>query len=253
VARRAEELLDRAAEIETELQELAAGQSGLLRVAGFSTAWASFLPPAIAEFSRERPDVRLELDELEPEPSLEALLGGRLDVAVVYLFEGVRDELDRRLDCVHLLDDPYALALPRGHPVAARPRISLSELAGDRWLSPPLADPYAETLRDLLRTEGGFAPRVHETRDVAMAQPLIAAGVAVGALPALNLLRPHEGIVVRPLPAAPLARSVFAVRVAAHRSPLVDPLITGLEAAAAETRESIAGRFTSGPVAGPPA
>ena len=42
---------------------------------------------------------------------------------------------DGTLDCVHLLDDPYAIALPSRHPLAVRPEVTLADLAGD---VPPL-------------------------------------------------------------------------------------------------------------------
>lgn len=243
VLRRAEDLIDRARAIEAELQALAGGRAGLLRVGGFSTAWATFLPPAISAFGHAHPDVRLELDQLEPPAAVDAVLSGRLDVAILYRFEGGEEDLDERLSRVHLLDDPYALALPRGHLLADRSALRLADLAGDRWLSPPVEEPYTETLLDLLRSEGGFTPRFHETRDVAMAQPLIAAGLAVGVLPALNLLRPHPGIVVKPLPAAPLARSVYAIRVAQHDSPAVERLLAALVESAGEVGRTIADRF----------
>jgi DNA-binding transcriptional LysR family regulator len=239
VLRRADALLAGAEEIEAELGALASGRAGRLRVAGFSTAWATFMPPAISAFGGERPGVELELEPLEPEPAIAALLSGRIDVAVFYAFRGRGPEVDERLELVHLLDDPYALALSRSHPLARRKRLPLSDLAEERWLSPPADEPYAEELRELLRAEGVTQPRFQETRHIAMAQPLIAAGLAVGVLPALNLVRPHPGIVVRPLPAAPLARSVYAARLAAHESAAAREMIAGLLAAAGEV--SVAG------------
>jgi DNA-binding transcriptional LysR family regulator len=243
VLRRAEDLIGNAEAIERELNALAGGRAGLLRVGGFSTAWATFLPPAIAAYGHEHPEVRLELDELEPGPGADALLNGRLDVVVVYLFEDRRPELDPRLERVHLLDDPYAIALPRDHRLARRAALGLEDLAEDRWLSPPAGEPYSEALRDLLRDEGGFTPQFHETRDIAMAQPLIAAGLAVGMLPALNLLQPHAGVVVRSLPAAGLARSVFALRLARHDSVATDRMVAALTEAAGQAAGAIAEGF----------
>jgi CHRD domain/LysR substrate binding domain len=56
--------------------------------------------------------------------------------------------------------------------------------------------------------EQGFEPDVaFETEDVAMAQPLVSAGLAVALLPALSLLPLQEGVAVVPLDSSPPARS----------------------------------------------
>jgi DNA-binding transcriptional LysR family regulator len=58
-------------------------------------------------------------------------------------------------------------------------------------------------LQQFCREHGGFEPRLeYPTDDVAMAQPLIAAGLAVALLPSLNLAHPHPGVTVRQLPHA---------------------------------------------------
>src|SRR4051794_28340650 len=89
VLRHAEDLLGRAATIERDLAGLAQGESGLLRLGGFYTAWATFMPAAVAAYSRDRPRVQLELRQLEPAPARRTLRAGDLDLAVVYRFIGV--------------------------------------------------------------------------------------------------------------------------------------------------------------------
>src|SRR6266480_7083861 len=53
----AEALLGQAAAIEDELVALASGDAGRLRLAGFYTAWSTFLPGAVAGFARAHPRV----------------------------------------------------------------------------------------------------------------------------------------------------------------------------------------------------
>ena len=84
VLARAETLLDGAAALERELREVARGEAGLLRMGGFFTAWATFVPGAVSAFSRARPRVQLELEQLEPEIALPRVQAGDLDVAVTY-------------------------------------------------------------------------------------------------------------------------------------------------------------------------
>jgi DNA-binding transcriptional LysR family regulator len=233
VLTRAEELIARAEAIEAELRALAGGELGTLRLGGFSTAWTTFLPAAVAAYSREHPQVELELDLLEPEPALHALRRGDLDLAVVYLFPEKSGPLDERIERFHLLDDPYALVLPARHPLAKRRRIEFSDLAEERWIIPPASAPYSQTLHDLLREYGGFTPKAHETRDIAMAQPLIATGLAVGLLPTMSLVQRHPGVVVRNLPSGAMARSVWALRMARRRTPSDEAMIAAISREAA--------------------
>lgn len=206
----ADALLGQAASVERELAALARGETGTLRFAGFATAWATFLPEAVAAFSRLHPGVQLELHQMEPEPAARAVRAGELDLAVLYRFDAPPD--DGALQWTSLMTDPYAVALPVGHRLAGRRRITLRSLAHERWVSPPPRERYAQVLLDLCRTHGGFTPQVgFETADVAMAQPIVAAGLAVAMLPALALVPTQAGVVVRPLSSTPPAREVWAL------------------------------------------
>jgi DNA-binding transcriptional LysR family regulator len=227
----ADELLAQAATVERELAALSRGESGTLRVGGFYTAWATFLPSAVAAFSRRYPRVQLELRQLEPQPAVRGVRTGELDLAVVYRFDDA--DADGLLRWTRLLDDPYAVALPADHPLAERERVALGELAAQRWVSPPSDDLYAQVLRRLCRELGDFEPDVaFETQDIAMAQPLVAAGLAVALLPALGLLPTHARVVVRPLSSTPPARSIWAVRPANRPAPAVAAMLDAVTEAA---------------------
>jgi len=204
----ADALLAQADAVERELAALTKGESGTLRMGGFFTAWATFLPTGVAAFSRAHPG-GVELHQLEPAPAIRGVRAGELDLAVVYGF-GSPDEA--ALEWTHLLDDPYAVALPSRHRLAARREVTLADLAGERWVSPPSDTPYTQVLRRLCREHGDFEPDVaYETGDIAMAQPIVAAGLAVALLPALGLVPTHAGVTVRGLRSTPAARSVWTV------------------------------------------
>lgn len=228
----ADGLLAQAEAVERELAALVKGESGSLRMGGFFTAWATFLPGAVAAFSRAHPAVALELHQLEPAPAIRGIRAGELDLAVVY---GFGPPGDSALEWSHLLDDPYAIALPSRHPLAARQQVSLAELAGERWTSPPADHAYSQILRDLCRELGGFEPDVaYETGDIAMAQPIVAAGLAVALLPALGLVPVHAGVTVKRLQSTPPARSVWTVRPRHRRAPVATAMNEALAHAARE-------------------
>lgn len=230
----ADGLLGQAASVERELASLARGEWGTLGLCGFFTAWATFMPRAVAAFSRARPRVKLELRQLEPEPALRAVRARELDLAVVYGFDAPGDERD--LSWTHLLDDAFVVALPAGDPLATRDDLTLADLAGRRWVCPPPDHHYTRMLRRLSAEHGGFLPDVaFETGDIAMVQPLVAAGLAVAAVPALTLRPRQEGVVLRPLRSPPLARSVWAVTPSSRPAPAVPGMVAALRAAARES------------------
>src|SRR3954451_19568343 len=74
--------LARLAAAEDELEAIAGLRGRRLRLASFTTAGATLVPLAIAEFSRLHPGVELSLVEAEVEDSVPALKAGELDVAL---------------------------------------------------------------------------------------------------------------------------------------------------------------------------
>jgi DNA-binding transcriptional LysR family regulator len=227
----AETLLAQAAAIEIDLAALTRGDVGRLRLAGFYTAWSTFLPTAIAEFAAGHPGVDLELEQLDPPAALQQLRAGELDLAVIYRFQpgDPADDPEARLASTYLAHDPYALAVPTTGLLARKGRLRVADLADASWCCAPLGSPATVILQQFCREHGGFEPRLdYPTDDVAMAQPLIAAGLAVALLPALNLAQPHPGVTVRQLPHTPPGRGVWCVRPVHQRLPAGTAMIGAL-------------------------
>jgi DNA-binding transcriptional LysR family regulator len=227
----AEALIAQAAAVEADLSALTSGDVGRLRLAGFYTAWSTFLPAAVADFSSAHPRVQLKLEQLDPPAALRRLRAGELDLAVIYRFQpgDPADDPEARQGSTCLAHDPYALALPATSPLARKGRLEVADLADASWCSAPLGSPQAVLLQQFCRERGGFEPKLeYPTEDVAMAQPLIAAGLAVALLPSLNLAPPHPGVTVRQLPDAPPGRDVWCVRPAHQRLPAATEMISAL-------------------------
>jgi len=249
----AEALLGQAAAIEDDLAALASGETGRLRLAGFYTAWSTFLPSAVADFVRSRPQVRVEIEQHDPPAALRRLRAGEIDLAVIFRFDpgDPAEDPGNQLLSTHLAHDPYALAVPAGSPLARRGRLKVADLAEASWCSAPLGSPAAVLMQQYCREHGGFEPRLeYQTHDVAMVQPLIAAGLAVALLPALNVVQPYPGVAVRQLPQAPPGRDIWCVRPANRQLPAVPPMVEALQRAAERFGRSHARRGRPG--AGPP-
>jgi len=202
------------AQIEAAEQDLAAvlGVSGgRLRAASFPSAGATLMPLAIAIFRRGHPDVTLTLAEGEPEEIAPRLRAGEFDLALLFKFPGVGEDLDAGLRSVTLLEDPLHVALPREHPLASGRPLELADLREEEWVQTSAASPGARHVVRLCLS-ARFEPRVSfESDDYETVQGLVAAGVGVALIPRLALTRVHPGIAVRELSPRSPVRKVVAV------------------------------------------
>ena len=193
----AEAVLARLDEAQQELGEIAGLRRGRLRLASFPTAIATLVPRAIVLFNHRHPGVELTVLDDHLQGLLPRLARWELDLVLIYGHEAL-PEPTVRLEQTHLLDDPFELVLPDGHPLAGRTSVALEELAGETWISGTPDSAYARIVLHSCR-EAGFEPRVaFGSDDYNAVQAFVAVGLGVAILPAWP--SPSPG---RPLPASP--------------------------------------------------
>ncbi len=240
----AEGILARLDSAQAALDAIAGLRGGRLRIASFPTAGATLMPVAIAMFAASYPDVELTLSEGEPEEIVPRLTAGEIDLALLFEFAEPLPLRDSRR--VGLLDDPLHLALPRQHPLVARERIRMEDLADESWVQTSRSSAGA---RHVVRCchAAGFEPNVSfESDDYQTVQGLVAAGVGVALIPELALSVPREDIAIRSLSPAPPLRRVFAAVPGGGRLGPAAPAMLGI-------LEQAAARLTgSGPPAASP-
>jgi DNA-binding transcriptional LysR family regulator len=237
----AEGILARLDSAEAALSAIAGLRGGRVRMASFPTAGATLMPVAIAEFRATYPDVELTLAEGEPEDIVPRLRAGELDLALLFEFEG-QTPLAEELSRTELLEDPMYLALPRGHRLADKARLRLSDLAAESWIQTSHESPCA---RHVVRCchAAGFEPSVSfESDDYHTVQGLVAAGVGVALIPQLALSAVREDIVTRSLSPGPPLRRVIAATPAGARLVPGAPAMLGVLQATAERYEKQRGR-----------
>jgi DNA-binding transcriptional LysR family regulator len=229
---------------EDELRAVAGLESGILRMSGFLTACNSFVPAALARFEAAHPDVEVRLEQLEEPEALSRLRSGDHDLAVMYrVWEASEKRHDRPgegFDEVYLADDPYRVVLPPTHPLARRRTLRLSDLAAERFITPPAEGfllPY-RTMLDRLCADAGFEPDVaHVVNDITVARALVAAGLGVAVLPELALPEPRLDVAVRPVRDIQPFRSLHATWLRDRRVPAAAHMVAYLvDAASARLR-----------------
>ncbi len=235
----AQVVLARLAAAEAELEAIAGVRGGRVRLASFSTASASLLPPALARFSQRHPDVELTFSDTEPEDALQMLRAAELEVAVVFQFHGLTAQESERLyggiELHPLVEDPMYLALPLGHPLAHKPRVRLQDVADETWIQEGDPRNACSRLQKAACRSAGFEPKVgFQSDDYNVVQGLVASGMGVSLLPSLALANMREDIVVRSLGRGAPARKIGAATLAGrYRSPATEAMLGILEEVAA--------------------
>jgi DNA-binding transcriptional LysR family regulator len=188
VARHSGPILAALAAADDELLRLVEHAAGTVRVAAFPSASSTVVPKLIADLARTDPDLRLVYTEAEPPEALTMLAEGSVDIAVTFSYPG--DPADPHDDLVgtstlRLFDDPVAVILPDGHPLAGMPAVGLDQLGADAWIAGcPLCRGHLLAACGAL----GVRPRIaHATDNSVAVLGLVAAGVGVALQPRLAL------------------------------------------------------------------
>ncbi|MEU0555757.1 LysR family transcriptional regulator [Dactylosporangium sp. NPDC006015] len=233
LARSAADVLNLVERVEAGLAEHRGVVAGPLAVAAFATAARGLLPGVLAELTGRFPDLDVSLSEREPDAAVAALRRGHLDVAVVQDWSddvlGVPDGLSRR----HLLDDPFDVALPAGHPLAGRSAVAVTDLAADDWIGWSTGQICHDWLAATLRRHGAQARIRHTASEHSTQLALVAAGLGAAVIPRLGRDPVPAGVRLVPIDPQP-ARRVFALwRDSAAARPAVAAAVDALAAHAA--------------------
>jgi DNA-binding transcriptional LysR family regulator len=234
LARHARAVLERLAAAESELEALAALETGRLRLGTYSSVGATLVVQAVAAFRQRHPGIKLTLTEASRDKLVHDVRSCDLDVAAVFDFPALGLTVDEGLHARHLLDEPHDLLLPPAHRLARKKAVSIADLRDEDWLFPTLGpDSPTHKLFTAACAAAGYEPRiVFRVNDCEMHQALVAAGVGVGFLPRLALHPVHPGIVVKPVAEAP-RRRILAIALPGARNGAAEVFLGLLEEYAA--------------------
>lgn len=158
---------------------------------------------------------------------------GALDVAVIEAHAAPRS--GSGLTFQPLLRDPLRIVVPRGHRLAARRVINLSDATAEPWIDIRCEVGCCRAATSAAFAQAGFTPRpVVEADEHWPAQGFIAAGLGLALIPALALGVLHEQVAVRCLHHAsqPERHVLAATRPAISGTAPVQAMITALQAEA---------------------
>lgn len=181
-----------------DLQRHASGMGGTVVIGHMPGALYNGVIPAIARrVQQAHPSLRFQFESAPEDEQLDALRRGRLDFAV-----STQEAADPEFRTEIYSVEKYVLLLPRNHPRAEMPRITLNALMEAEWVVTPVRPGQSLRARFTAACNRlGFEPRVAcVAGDMISALALVAGGF--GLCVAQESLTPFAGkdIVVRPLP-----------------------------------------------------
>jgi LysR family transcriptional regulator, carnitine catabolism transcriptional activator len=172
-----------------------AGEFGHITIAALPSVAAVLLPPVVAAFLAGHPGITLHLLDGTTREVLEHLRSGAADLAVTD-----QSPASAALDVHPLAEDRLRAVLPAGHHYTSRPELTWADLAVERFIAFS-QDSSVRRLTDLGFAQAGVEPEtLVETRAVATAGGMIAAGLGISAMPELVLpLLSFTQLTTRPL------------------------------------------------------
>ena len=172
----ARSIIDEVQRVEEEVAHLSRESEGLLRIATECYTAYYWLPAVLDGFRKKHPGVQVRVVAEATGRPVEALLSGKLDLAIVS-----SEVEDRRLSATLLFEDELLLIASRDHPLASRKFIRPSDFASENLL-------VYTSLEESLLYRALLAPSGIRPRSVAQVQlteamlSMVQAGIGIAVL-----------------------------------------------------------------------
>ena len=147
------------AEIERAGEEIVALREGRLGKVAIGTVvnpGTTLVPQAVAAMKRAYPGILIEVEMDYSRPLVARLLDGQLDIVIGRIMEpdGAAD-----LEFEPLADEPHAVIVRAGHPLAGRDHVAHADLQDYGWIMPPAASVLRTRLDAVFHQHGLRSPQ----------------------------------------------------------------------------------------------
>ncbi|MGB3494542.1 MAG: LysR family transcriptional regulator [Elainellaceae cyanobacterium] len=189
-------------------------QRGRVRIASFRSAATHLLPPLIARYSQQHPDVEVLLDENDPNSVEQALRDGRADIGLMPLPRAGED-----LDTWEIVQDEFVVLLPPSTRLAPK-QLAWSDLECYSFILYNYAECTTVVRTHWENWHQSFRV-AYEVKEDSTIVSMVSQGLGAAILPRLAAMPIPADVQVRSLP-IPLMRSIGAAILAdALHSPAV--------------------------------
>lgn len=161
------------------LSQLSEKVSGRLSIGTSHHIGLHRLPPVLRRYTRQYPDVDLDIHFMDSEVACEAVLAGKLELGIVTLPGQPLPNLQTRL----VWPDPLAVVVSAGHSLTTKKRLTLKELAAHPAVLPDEAT-YTHRIIKAELQKHGVTPHVRlATNYLETLKMLVAIGLGWSVLP----------------------------------------------------------------------
>lgn len=180
-AARAQRLLQEAGELQALTADLREGRSGSLVISHFVSVGVAWVPAIAAAISTEFPDLRITMRLWDLEESAE----WEPDAEIFVKHPDVAERPGYRT--VELMQDPYVVVLPAGHPLDQEQQVPLEALRDEVWVDNDYTrGPNRQILLQSCAAVGLTPDFRIETQDYAAAVACVEAGAGITVMPQLS-------------------------------------------------------------------
>ncbi|MFC7532824.1 LysR family transcriptional regulator [Actinoplanes sp. GCM10030250] len=174
-------------------------------IAAFHSAGLAWFAPLIRRLAAGGPPLRCA-DEDVAHAGFPALVAD-YDLVVAHRLAHSPPWPADRVAVVPLVQEPIYVAVPAGHPLAARSALTAADVAGEQWISVHDGFPLEGILATIAAAAGRPLTIAHRINDFAVAAAVVASGAALALLPGYTS-PPNPGVTLRPLANLPAGRHI---------------------------------------------
>jgi len=192
----AQATLDQAQRAVQRVKAAEAGEIGVIRLGFVSSVLPAYLPALIRELHARHPLIELELKDMPTPDQLAALRANTIDFGFVRLPID-----DKRTMTRTILEEPFLVVLPAGHPLCSMPEIAPADLAGHPafLLARRFAPGFHEEFLLAMQRAGATLAILQELGEFTTMVALIAAGMGIGIIPELAMVARPNNVETRQL------------------------------------------------------
>lgn len=179
-----------------ELQDLQQGVVRHVRLFAGTAAIHQFLPPLLAAYAEQHPEVQIDLEEQVSEQVVLALRDGRADVGV--FVQGPNTE---GLEVRDFRQDELVLIVPRGHRLDQATPVAFADTLGEPWISLNPGAALLQQQQSAAMAAGRPLKLRMQVASLDAVAHMVAAGLGIGMLPraaAMPIVRAKK-LACRPL------------------------------------------------------
>lgn len=221
-ARRALNQVDTAVQ---SAREVAAGDSGHLRLSFVPSAGTEFLPSILRHFRTDYPRVRLSLASSSSLSQMNALR--RHDVDLCVIVSPLHDVADMKIQL--LSRESMMLALPSAHPLASMKRVEVRDLVSESFVTfDAIEGPgFIMSLLEACRNAGFFPHIVRESGQLHTILTMVACAMGIAFVPRAAARIMMEGVTYLDVQheGAPIFYEMSFLMRASERNPVVHRFI----------------------------